>query len=187
MKTPRITLLLLTIAIASIVGLQKRGLAQNASSLRIIAPANAQKIATDFVQVRYQLLNPALAGSPSPTFQLQLDGGDPIRTTSTSYTFTGLSPGQHTVLISLVDANNTPIPGATNAVQFIVLPAAQPRSATPGETSSPAPQPAMRHLREAALPTTQAPLPDTGSALPLLSVIGFGVLLGGIASALKTR
>jgi disulfide bond formation protein DsbB len=30
-------------------------------------------------------------------------------------------------------------------------------------------------------------LPAAGSALPLLSVIGFGVLLGGIASALKTR
>jgi LPXTG-motif cell wall-anchored protein len=30
-------------------------------------------------------------------------------------------------------------------------------------------------------------LPATGSSLPLLSVIGFGVLVGGIASALKTR
>jgi hypothetical protein len=30
-------------------------------------------------------------------------------------------------------------------------------------------------------------LPNTSSALPLISVIGFGVLVGGIASALKTR
>jgi hypothetical protein len=30
-------------------------------------------------------------------------------------------------------------------------------------------------------------LPAASSALPLLSVIGFGVLLGGIASAMKTR
>jgi len=30
-------------------------------------------------------------------------------------------------------------------------------------------------------------LPSTSSALPLISVIGFGVLVGGIASALKTR
>jgi hypothetical protein len=30
-------------------------------------------------------------------------------------------------------------------------------------------------------------LPSSSSALPLLSVIGFGVLVGGIASALKTR
>jgi hypothetical protein len=30
-------------------------------------------------------------------------------------------------------------------------------------------------------------LPDAGGALPLLSLIGFGVLVGGIVSALKTR
>ena len=30
-------------------------------------------------------------------------------------------------------------------------------------------------------------LPSAAGALPLLSVIGFGVLLGGIASAMKTR
>ena len=30
-------------------------------------------------------------------------------------------------------------------------------------------------------------LPETGSVLPLLSLIGFGVLVGGIASAMKTR
>jgi hypothetical protein len=30
-------------------------------------------------------------------------------------------------------------------------------------------------------------LPDSGTALPLLAVIGFGVLAGGIISAMRTR
>lgn len=32
-----------------------------------------------------------------------------------------------------------------------------------------------------------APLPGSSSSLPLLAVIGFGVLAGGITSALRTR
>jgi hypothetical protein len=36
-------------------------------------------------------------------------------------------------------------------------------------------------------PAEKNSLPEAGGALPPLSVIGFGVLLGGIASALKTR
>lgn len=38
-----------------------------------------------------------------------------------------------------------------------------------------------------ATPQGENNLPSSGSSLPLLSVIGFGVLVGGIASALKTR
>jgi len=30
-------------------------------------------------------------------------------------------------------------------------------------------------------------LPDARSSLPLLSVIGFGILIGGVISALRTR
>ena len=33
----------------------------------------------------------------------------------------------------------------------------------------------------------QAPLPGSSSSLPLLAVIGFGVLAGGITSAMRTR
>lgn len=33
----------------------------------------------------------------------------------------------------------------------------------------------------------QEPLPGSSSSLPLLAVIGFGVLAGGITSALRTR
>jgi hypothetical protein len=41
-------------------------------------------------------------------------------------------------------------------------------------------------LRPLSAEAAQA-LPSSAGALPLLSVIGFGVLLGGIASAMKTR
>jgi hypothetical protein len=170
MRSVKIAVVLAVLAALAAIGLQRAGAAQNAAppaaaNLRIVSPENGARISTSFVDVRYQLTNPATDASPTPTFQLQLDGGDPVRTASTEFTFTGLAPGPHTITVALPQG---PAPGA-------------PRS---GIT-----QP---HLQQAALQQDTAPkspdgLPSTGSALPLLSVIGFGVLLGGIASALKTR
>jgi LPXTG-motif cell wall-anchored protein len=54
---------------------------------------------------------------------------------------------------------------------------AQPAAQSSAQTGSP---PETGNAQSGALP-------ETGSALPLISVIGFGVLVGGIASALKTR
>ena len=105
---------------------------------------------------------------------------------------TGLTPGAHTVTVQLVDANGTPIAGARSEVQFVVL---QPEPATGATTP-------LRHHGPSMIATAfrveepQNParendedqeLPSAAGALPLLSVIGFGVLLGGIASAMKTR
>ena len=45
----------------------------------------------------------------------------------------------------------------------------------------------MAPLQRAMDKARREALPETGSVLPLLSVIGFGVLVGGIASAMKTR
>jgi uncharacterized protein (DUF2141 family) len=150
---------ILTVAIAAIVGLQGIGLAQ-ATNLRVTAPQNGQKFGDDIVEVHFELINRSVVASSSPAYQLQLDSETRVQTTSTEYTFTGLQPGPHTVAVEAVDANGTTIPGSANAVKFIVLP----------------PSPADKDS-----------LPEAGGALPLLSVIGFGVLLGGIASALKTR
>ncbi len=195
MGSKKIAVILALMALTTIVALQRGGLAQAASNLRIVSPPNGQKITANFVDVRYELLNAGASAASTPTYQLQLDGGSPVQTESTEYTFTGLAPGKHTVLVELVDANGTPVAGSMNAVSFIV---ASPQPAPGATAPTPAPQTAKPSGRQAGpvvrqvvlqqqSGSTQQELPNTGSALPLLSIIGFGVLLGGIASALKTR
>ena len=144
------------------------------SALRILSPTAGQLLQQDFVTVRYELANTGISGG-SPNYRVRLDGRDAVITTFNEYTFTGVVPGQHTITVELVDANNTPVANARADVHFNT---SQP-SATPANTP-------QDQLREASLASDDN-LPGSGSALPLLSVIGFGVLLGGIASALKTR
>lgn len=180
-----------------------------AASLQIVSPRNGQKIGVNFVNVRYEVTNPAAAANPMPTFHLQLDSGSPISTNSTEYTFTGLNPGAHTVRVEMVDANGTPVSGTRAQVRFVVasrskVPGMQGPSATAEAPGVPAlvatafdrrsPENAAHNpatAQKANAPSQQQNgnqgLPSSNSALPLLSVIGFGVLVGGIASALKTR
>ncbi len=185
------------------------------SSLKIVSPKTGEKISTSFVDVQVNLVNPG-ASAETPTFQYTLDGRDPVQSTDLSHTFTGLTPGAHSLTVELVDANGTPISGTRSSVQFTVLPgtgagqAPQPRSA-PSPTSAPdtwktqnSPRVLDRvsgheprtglliaafYLQQAPAPAAPAGknLPRTGSELPLLSVIGFGALLGGLASVLRTR
>jgi len=201
----RVAVILVVMAVGALFGLQRVTLAQNSAAdtaaqaggnLRILSPNNGQSIAQSFVDIRYELLNPAVAASPTPTFQLQLDAADPIRTASTDYTFTGLAPGDHAVMVELVDANNTPVAGSRRFVRFTVLPVANPGASTssaepqvqPAALVNPGESPQQSDNNPSpAVSQAQDQLPATGSALPLLSVIGFGVLLGGIASAMKTR
>lgn len=148
--------------------------------VRILTPVTSQKLATNYVDVSYALVNPGISAT-SPNFLVQLDGRDPIATKDTQYTFTGLTPGQHAVVVELVDANGTPVTGGRSAVVFFVTPASQPQTASPPGAAMNANSNANGSTVE---PTELAP---ASSALPLLSVIGFGVLLGGVASALRTR
>jgi len=143
------------------------------SLVHITSPVANQKLGTNYVDVTYELVNPGVDGG-SPNFQVQLDGRDPVSTEDTTYTFTGLTPGQHTVIVQLVDANGTPIPFGRSVVVFYVLPSASRRQdpRAPGLTANDSDLPGV------------AP---ASSALPLLSIIGFGVLLGGVASAMRTR
>jgi len=62
-------------------------------------------------------------------------------------------------------------------------------SASPQSSSAPSGAQTGAENANARNPVAQTDsnLPGTSSALPLISVIGFGVLVGGIASALKTR
>jgi LPXTG-motif cell wall-anchored protein len=178
-------------------------------SLRILSPKNGDKVAQDFVDLAFELAAPASADN-SPTFQLRLDTSEPVRTTDTRYTFTGLKPGRHTVSVEVVDANNTPVQGSRAEVHFTVA-AAAPQSAPPVErrpstaklivASQSSAQP-QAHLQQAAFQESPSPaedqrpvedqgksgeLPQSGSALPLLALIGASGLIGGLLSVRRTR
>jgi hypothetical protein len=145
--------------------------AQN-SLLRILSPVPSQQLSTSYVDVNYELVSPGVSGG-SPDFQVQLDGREPVSTKDTAYTFTGLTPGEHTVVVQLVDANGTAVTGGRSTVVFFVIAGSQQQGTrTPGMTTN---------IGE---PPDLAP---ASSTLPLLSIIGFGVLVGGVASALRTR
>jgi hypothetical protein len=146
--------------------------AQN-SLLHILSPVPSQQLSTSYVDVNYELVNPGVSGG-SPDFQVQLDGREPVLSKDTTYTFTGLTPGEHTVVVQVVDANGTPIAGGRSAVVFFVIAGVSQQQGTraPGMTTNNGEPPEL------------AP---ASSTLPLLSIIGFGVLVGGVASALRTR
>lgn len=65
------------------------------SVLRVTSPRPEQRQTDNFVTVHYELQNPTSAPAGSPDFQVQLDGNDPVTTTTTEQSFTGLTPGQH--------------------------------------------------------------------------------------------
>lgn len=158
--------------------------------LRIISPRSGERLKESFVNVHFELTNDGASASGTPNFQLRLDDRDPLNTTSTTQTFTGLMPGAHTVTVQLVDANGTPIAGARSEVQFVVLQPA-PTTGTVAPSGRHAPYMIATRVEEPQNPAREndedQELPSAAGALPLLSVIGFGVLLGGIASAIKTR
>lgn len=151
--------------------------------IHIVSPHAGARLAQPVVTVQYELTNPA--ASPEPNFRVQLDGRDPQTTTTTSATFDGVRPGKHTVTVTLVDANGTPVAGSTAQVAFQTVSAVPPPAGA--RLRLPPPDPLL--VRAALMePEPSSPeLPSAAGALPLLSVIGFGVLLGGIASAMKTR
>ena len=155
-------------------------------AIRVLSPKVGEKLDSTMVTVNYEVTNPGMSAAGSPTFRLQLDGRDPVETVDTTYSFTGLTVGKHVLSIEMVDANHTPISGSHTEVHFAtVAPGGSQQGASP--TSSVAPV-----VKPAALPLPQENandehLPSAGGELPLLSVIGFGVLVGGVASAMKTR
>ena len=154
-----------------------------ASPIKVLAPKPGQKFTQSFVQVRFELIRNATA-SGSPTFQVQLDDRDPTRSTDNSQTFTGLAPGNHTVSVELIDANNTPVPGTRTEINFIVLPPPVPRTAAPAPrlVLAAAQQPSDKG--ESSAPEN---LPRSASPLPFLSAVGLGSLIGGIYATVRTR
>lgn len=170
-------------------------------NIRILTPVAGQTLSTDFVDVRFEVVRPN--PSDENNFYVQLDGRDPITLETTEYTFTGLHPGVHSVDVTEVDANGTPIPGSRATVQFKV---AQPQTGQPsggstGTTGNSQPRdtssvfdrttganPAMARISTPVpeeLGGKKEGLPSTGSSLPILSLIGFGVLVCGAVGAIR--
>lgn len=163
--------IVLVIVLSALAGAQvsPQGSQNTASAplLQITQPLPDAKLAQTFVSVQYQLNNPTIPAAGSPNYRVQVDNQDPIVTALTSQSFTGLTPGPHVVTVQLVDANSAPIAGANASVHFTLV--------NPPPVNQP-----PHSLANQILPGGSTPL-------PLLSVIGFGVLLGGLVSALRTR
>jgi len=159
-------------ATSPVTDIAQTAAAQN-SQIRILSPVPSQQLSTNYVDVNYELVNPGVSGG-EPNFQVQLDGRDPVSTQDTTCTFTGLTPGQHSIVVQLVDANGTPVVGGRSMVVFFVTAGGSQQQGTraPGTTTNNADAPEL------------AP---ASSALPLLSIIGFGVLLVVEPLALRTR
>jgi len=151
--------------------------------------------------MRFEVVQPNPSGENN--FYVQLDGQAPVTLETTEYTFKGLRPGMHNVVVTEIDANGTPIPSSRATVQFQV---AQPQTGhTADGNTGPISNNQLREISSvfdgAAGPnsaaskiTTPVPdelsgknggLPSTGSALPILSVVGFGVLVFGVVGAIR--
>ena len=141
-------------------------------ALRVNSPQVNQTLSQNFVHVTYQLTNRGVAAASSPSFTIQLDGDDAITTTAYDYTYTGLAPGPHTITVTLVDANGVPIANSSVAVKFTVA-RPQPGGGSVSLFGS------TTHMQLATS--------DVGTPLPMLSMVGFLVLVGGIVTAIRTR
>ena len=155
-----------------------------AGAVQILAPKPGAKFTTNFVQVEYDIANAASASS-SPTFRLRLDTRDPVETTDTSYTFTGLNPGPHSVSITVVDANGTPVTGTQNEIRFTVLPPAAAPSSAPS-SQNPGSLTAFNLVPRAAAASLEMQSDPEDLISPLMLLLA-GVIVGGVISALRTR
>ena len=184
MKNFRIAVLISLIAIATPFAMHRRAWALHhfaasksvaAAPVHIISPGAGEQLGQAYAVVQYQQASPK--GTSSPTYELQIDGRDPVQTTDTKYTLNGLRPGNHNLMVQVVDAKGAPVSGTRSEVHFTVAPRAATANTTAarGSVLAPLPQPLTNDL------------PNGNGSLPLLSIIGFGILVGGVISALRTR
>lgn len=201
MKLFRYVAFLIVFALAPCILQQPAAVAANAqtgalnpapqsSSVHILTPSAGETVAADFVNVQYELVRPAL--SDEPNFLVQLDATDPVQTSETSHTFTDVQPGPHTIRVTLVDANNSPVQGGAATVQFKITATPPPprdgsRGAIDGSTDAMAALTPSFPVPPELLANGDMNLPLSGSPLPLLSLVGFGLLIGGAARAMRAH
>lgn len=154
---------------------QPSNVPSQAGALRVNSPKANERLAQTFVHVSYQLINRSIDPASSPNFTVQLDGNDPITTASYDYTFTGLAPGSHTVTVTLVDANGVPIANSSVSTKFTVTDGTRPNR-------SPS---SLLHPDSGVQLAGFAGFPNGGGPLPMLSLLGFVLLLGGICTSAR--
>jgi hypothetical protein len=160
------------------------------AAIRILAPIADQTLAGNSVDLRFEVVRPPLGSEPS--FLVQIDDASPIKTSETSYTFSGVQAGIHSVRVTLMDVNNSPAPGGLATVQFNVPTSSQfahtdnsrvarhrPTQAISGAAPGAPIPPELRADGDISFPMA-------GSPLPLLSLIGFGLLIGGATQTMRT-
>ncbi len=170
------------------------------SVVRIISPQQGQKLQQNAISVQYTFeprqnaINP-----PRQTFQVQLDNRDPVQTEQAETTFTGLTPGSHTITVQLVDANGVAVDGSRSQVQFSVMPqVTQPENTARPRRSGAPPQASLHRREDSALAAMgfnpdqilSGPRPATqvySSAVPLVPILAIGALIGGLISARWTH
>jgi hypothetical protein len=132
-KTSQRSLMLLLVGVAAVALAQNRtpiqqetsspgrehAVQSGTSALRILTPRSGQALSNTFVTVRFELERPSPGGSDH-NFLVRLDGRDPIKTSEDAFTFTGMRPGQHVLIVTEVDANGNPLPDARAEVDFTV-------------------------------------------------------------------
>jgi hypothetical protein len=155
------------------------------SAVRILTPSAGEALVTDFVNVKYELVRPAL--SDEPNFLVQLDAADPVQTSETSHTFSDLQPGVHTIRVTLVDANNSPVQGGAATVQFKTIRDGSRGALDDSGEALAALTPPSIPIPPELLANGDLNIPLSGSPLPLLALIGFGLLIGGAARTMRTR
>jgi hypothetical protein len=93
--------------------------AQITGALHVTSPVNGRRLDGRMVTIQFEI-SPGISANGIPAFRVQLDQQSPVLISHTEYDLHWLSPGWHTVTVSLVDANGTPIFGAQTQVQFEV-------------------------------------------------------------------
>ena len=189
MKTGIVTILLTALFLPLAVRAETTGgSAQEApgAAIQITSQQNNWQQRTNVVKLQFNLIDPAVAGS-SPSFRIQLDDNAPTTTATTEESLIGVPPGEHSIRVELLDASGDPVPQSHSEVKFSVLPSAATHTsnAHKAQLSKFDTQAAEGTLASDA--SRDAAIPEASSSLPILSIIGFGVLVGGIASAMKTR
>lgn len=93
--------------------------AQITGALHVTSPVDGRRLDGRMVTIQFEI-SPGISANGIPAFRVQLDQQSPVLISNTEYDLHWLSPGWHTVTVSLVDANGTPIFGAQTQVQFEV-------------------------------------------------------------------
>ena len=186
---------ILVLSAVSIAGAQNSGSATSGTAtshkttrrvIHIVSPAFGENLEGTSVSIRYEVSSTKRTSARPTMFRIQMDSQPPVETTETAYTFDSLTPGQHGVTVELLDSRNRPVSSSLVKTSFVS--AAADTNSTAELVVEPMLPPTLQKVAM-FLPQGAAPIdPGDGSGeMPLLSVIGLGVLVGGMVSAMKTR